>query len=106
LRAVRYCTGCGIDQFLDLGSGVPTVGNVHEIARRDNPPARVAYVDFEPVMAWSSQRGCGHGWTKTYPSARHDAAGLDSEDLGRRATVQGMFPLRMWRTMRDGSSCR
>ena len=44
-RVVRWCTDRGIDQFLDLGSGVPTVGNVHEVA----PGARVVYVDFEPV---------------------------------------------------------
>lgn len=49
-RAVRYLTTeAGIDQFLDLGSGVPTVGNVHEIAQAHNPEARVAYVDWEAV---------------------------------------------------------
>ena len=50
VRAVRYLVNeVGIDQFLDLGSGVPTVGNVHETAQALNPAARVAYVDFEPV---------------------------------------------------------
>jgi SAM-dependent methyltransferase len=49
--AVRWCLREGIDQFLDLGSGVPTVGNVHEIA----PRARVAYVDFEPVAVAHAQ---------------------------------------------------
>ncbi|WP_229795368.1 SAM-dependent methyltransferase, partial [Saccharothrix coeruleofusca] len=44
-RAVRYLLAQGIDQFLDLGSGIPTVGNVHEIADQ----ARVVYVDVEPV---------------------------------------------------------
>ncbi|SFT35158.1 S-adenosyl methyltransferase [Actinopolyspora lacussalsi subsp. righensis] len=48
-RAVRELCELGIDQFLDLGSGIPTVGNVHEIAHRTNPDARVAYVDIEPV---------------------------------------------------------
>ena len=48
-RVVRYLCDQGIDQFLDLGSGVPTVGNVHEIAHQRNPDARVAYVDLEPV---------------------------------------------------------
>jgi hypothetical protein len=48
-RAVRYLSHQGIDQFLDLGSGIPTVGNVHEIAQHTNPDARVAYVDVEPV---------------------------------------------------------
>jgi hypothetical protein len=48
-RVVRWCLDQGIDQFLDLGSGVPTVGNVHEIALPLVPGARIAYVDFEPV---------------------------------------------------------
>ncbi len=45
----------GIDQFLDLGSGVPTVGNVHEIAQRLRPDARVAYVDIDPVAVAASR---------------------------------------------------
>ncbi|SES31496.1 S-adenosyl methyltransferase [Lentzea xinjiangensis] len=48
-RVVRHLVAEGVDQFLDLGSGIPTVGNVHEIAQQDNPSARVVYVDFEPV---------------------------------------------------------
>ncbi|HEX5119012.1 MAG TPA: SAM-dependent methyltransferase [Pseudonocardiaceae bacterium] len=48
-RAVRELTRAGIDQFLDLGSGIPTVGNVHEIAQRINPEAKVVYVDNEAV---------------------------------------------------------
>jgi SAM-dependent methyltransferase len=48
-RAVRYCIGAGIRQFLDIGSGIPTSGNVHEIARELAPGARVIYVDRDPV---------------------------------------------------------
>ncbi len=48
-RAVSFLTSAGIDQFLDLGSGIPTVGNVHEIAQRTNPDAHVVYVDLEPI---------------------------------------------------------
>jgi hypothetical protein len=49
-HVVRYLAGeCGIGQFLDLGSGVPTVGNVHEVAQAVNPDARVVYVDIDPV---------------------------------------------------------
>ncbi|ASU80109.1 hypothetical protein CDG81_19655 [Actinopolyspora erythraea] len=48
-RAVRACAEAGIDQFLDLGSGIPTKGNVHEIAQQVNPAARVAYVDIETI---------------------------------------------------------
>lgn len=48
-RAVQFMAAQGIDQFLDLGSGIPTVGNVHEIAQQHNPNARVIYVDYEAV---------------------------------------------------------
>lgn len=48
-RAVGACLDQGIRQFLDLGSGIPTVGPVHQIAHRIDPAARVAYVDTDPV---------------------------------------------------------
>ena len=44
-RAVSYLTQAGIQQFIDLGSGIPTQENVHEIAQRSNSEARVIYVD-------------------------------------------------------------
>jgi hypothetical protein len=55
-RAVRFLARQGIDQFLDLGSGIPTAGNVHEIAQAVNPEARVAYVDIEPVAVSYAQK--------------------------------------------------
>ncbi|MGH3360696.1 MAG: SAM-dependent methyltransferase [Nocardioidaceae bacterium] len=48
-RAVLYLGQQGVDQFLDLGSGIPTVGNVHEVAQAANPHARIVYVDHDPV---------------------------------------------------------
>jgi hypothetical protein len=54
-RVVRYLCTEGIDQFLDLGSGIPTVGNVHEVAQAVNPDARVVYVDHDPVAVAHSQ---------------------------------------------------
>jgi SAM-dependent methyltransferase len=48
-RAVRFCADRGIRQFLDLGSGIPTAGNVHEVARAVVPDARVVYVDIDPI---------------------------------------------------------
>jgi SAM-dependent methyltransferase len=54
-RAVRYLGKRGITQFLDIGSGIPTVGNVHEVARRVNPWARVVYVDNDPVAVAHSR---------------------------------------------------
>lgn len=47
-RAVRHLVGEGIEQFLDLGPGLPSRGSVHETAQRVNPLARVVYVDMEP----------------------------------------------------------
>ncbi|WP_255629395.1 SAM-dependent methyltransferase [Jidongwangia harbinensis] len=47
-RAVRYLTSVGVHQFLDIGSGIPTEGNVHEIAQAVVPGARVVYVDVDP----------------------------------------------------------
>lgn len=49
-RAVHHLVNeLGVTQFLDLGSGVPTAGNVHEVAKAANPDARVVYVDIDPV---------------------------------------------------------
>jgi len=54
-RAVRYLVGEGIDQFLDTGSGIPTVGNVHEVAQEADEDARVVYVDIDPVAVAHSR---------------------------------------------------
>ena len=48
-RAVRFLAAAGIRQFLDIGSGIPTQANVHEVAQRAAPGSRVAYVDIDPV---------------------------------------------------------
>jgi hypothetical protein len=48
-RAVRFLAAAGVRQFLDLGSGIPTAGNVHQIAHTIDPTARVVYVDVDPV---------------------------------------------------------
>ena len=54
-RGVSHLVGQGVTQFLDLGSGVPTVGNVHEVADSLNPGSRCVYVDCEPVAVAHSQ---------------------------------------------------
>ncbi|MEH1125648.1 SAM-dependent methyltransferase [Micromonospora sp. CPCC 206061] len=48
-HSVRLMAHAGIDQFIDVGAGLPTVGNVHEVAARVNPQARVVYIDRDPV---------------------------------------------------------
>jgi SAM-dependent methyltransferase len=55
-RSIRWLVAHGVRQFLDIGSGIPTVGNVHEIAQRDGPESRVVYVDIDPVAVSHSQR--------------------------------------------------
>ncbi|MEU9332842.1 SAM-dependent methyltransferase [Streptomyces sp. NPDC048290] len=60
-RAVRYAVAEGVTQFLDIGSGIPTFGNVHEVAQDACPGARVIYVDHDPVaVAHSQQVLAGH----------------------------------------------
>jgi hypothetical protein len=54
-RAVRFLTEQGVRQFLDIGSGVPTVGNVHEIAQQVAPESTVVYVDVDPVAVAHSE---------------------------------------------------
>jgi hypothetical protein len=54
-RAVLFMVDSGIRQFLDLGSGIPTVGNVHEIAQRADPQCRIVYVDKDPVAIAHSE---------------------------------------------------
>jgi len=48
-RATRMAAAAGVRQFIDIGSGIPTEGNVHEIAREVHPDARVVYVDVDPT---------------------------------------------------------
>ena len=50
-RAVRYLAGqAGVRQFLDIGTGIPTSGNTHEVAQAIAPETRVVYVDYDPVV--------------------------------------------------------
>lgn len=54
-RMIRHLLAAGVTQFLDLGSGIPTAGNVHEIAQVANPRARVVYVDSDAVAVAHSR---------------------------------------------------
>ena len=50
-RAVRFLAGpAGVDQFLDIGTGIPTANNTHEVAQSVNPKSRVVYVDNDPIV--------------------------------------------------------
>jgi hypothetical protein len=54
-RAVRYLAEAGITQFLDIGTGLPGAGNTGEVARAVHPETRVAYVDYDPIVAVHSR---------------------------------------------------
>lgn len=54
-RAVQFLVGAGVTQFIDVGSGIPTGGNVHEVAQRANPECRIVYVDRDPVAVAHSR---------------------------------------------------
>jgi hypothetical protein len=54
-RAVEFLSEAGVDQFIDIGSGIPTQGNVHEKAQQLNPAAKVVYIDRDPVAVAHAQ---------------------------------------------------
>ena len=49
-RAAKWIAERGVRQFIDIGSGLPTVGNTHEVVRKVHPDARVVYVDNDPMV--------------------------------------------------------
>jgi trans-aconitate methyltransferase len=55
VRCVRFMVAQGIRQFLDIGSGIPTVANVHEVAQSAAPECRVVYVDKDPIAVAHSE---------------------------------------------------
>ena len=55
-RAAKWIAEQGVRQFIDLGSGLPTVGNTHEVVRKVHPDARVVYVDIDPMVQLHSSR--------------------------------------------------
>jgi hypothetical protein len=76
-RAVRFLAGQGVRQFLDIGSGIPTVGNVHEVAQDAAPGARVVYVDTDPVAVTHSRAIlAGNPLTTVVESDGRDPAAL------------------------------
>ena len=74
-RAIQFAAVSGIDQFLDIGTGIPTAGNTHEVAQQVNPLAKVAYVDNDPIVlthARALMSGTGHGVTKVVQADLRD----------------------------------
>ena len=90
-RVVRHLVGAGVEQFLDLGSGIPTVGNVHEVAHAVNPAARVVYVDHDPVAVAHSRRAPGR--RRRAPRSSPPTCATRTRPRPRRA-VGGLLDLR------------
>jgi DNA-binding HxlR family transcriptional regulator len=82
-RAVRFLISQGVRQFLDIGSGIPTVGKVHEIVDHAGVVAPVVYVDIDPVaVAHAKQMLATHPTARVLQAdARHPEAILDHPDV-------------------------
>ena len=81
-RAVRFLAERGVTQYIDLGTGLPTSPNVHEIARGVHPGARVVYVDNDPmVVAHSRAMSTGGGVATVHADMREPEAILDHPDV-------------------------
>lgn len=93
-RAVHHCVEQGIRQFVDLGSGLPTEGNVHEVADIASRAGdtRVVYVDNEPVALAHSQVLLAE---TADPDRHHAIAGdlLQARDLWKSVKVTGLIKL-------------
>ncbi|WP_018332990.1 SAM-dependent methyltransferase [Actinomycetospora chiangmaiensis] len=85
-RAVRFLLAAGIDQFLDLGSGVPTMGNVHEVIARSRSTARVAYTDVDSIAATHGQALLAAAPTASYST-------VDVTDVEAVLTAPGVTDL-------------
>jgi hypothetical protein len=80
-RAVGFLAARGVDQFLDIGCGLPVGENVHEVAGRVNPRARTVYVDIDPiVLVHARARLAVNDLTIVVEGDVRDAAGI----LGHR----------------------
>lgn len=86
VRAIQYlATDVGIDQFIDLGSGLPTQDNVHQVAQRYRPESRVVYVDYDPLAIAHARALLGDDPSTTIIQAdiREPDQVLDHPDLRR-----------------------
>jgi hypothetical protein len=77
-RSVRYMAQAGIEQFLDIGTGIPTADNTHQVAQSVTPGARVVYVDNDPIVL-SHARALLKGTTA--PTAYIDADARDTAKI-------------------------
>src|SRR5215467_13299759 len=92
-RAAKWIAEQGVRQFIDIGSGLPTVGNTHEVVRRVAPGASVVYVDNDPmVLTYGKELLAGdRGATVILADARDPEALLGNADL--RALIDFTEPV-------------
>jgi hypothetical protein len=76
-RAVRFLAEQGIDQFLDIGTGIPSAPNVHHVAQGVNPRARIVYVDNDPIVLVHAR-----ALLTSHPDGRTDYIDADLRDVG------------------------
>jgi hypothetical protein len=109
-RAVRYLVQeAGVRQFLDLGSGIPTQQNVHQVAQRIAPESRVVYVDYDPIVlahAHSLVNGTPEGATAYVLADLRDTGTVVTEaaatvDFGRPVAVLFVSMLHFFRDAED-----
>ena len=78
-RVVRFLAAdAGIRQFLDIGTGIPTAGNTHEVAQAVAPEARVLYVDYDPIVLAHAR-----ALMTSHPAGATDYMDADLRDAGR-----------------------
>ncbi|MEU4427696.1 SAM-dependent methyltransferase [Actinoplanes sp. NPDC024001] len=75
-RAVRYLAEQGIDQFLDIGTGIPSAPNVHHVAQAINPRSRIVYVDNDPIVLTHAR-----ALLTSHPDGRTDYLDADLRDV-------------------------
>ena len=86
-RGVRMLARAGIDQFLDIGTGIPSAGNTHQVVQEVDPAARVVYVDNDPIVlahARALMSGAGHGATAVLQADLREPKRILASDEVRR----------------------
>ncbi|MDQ4011357.1 MAG: SAM-dependent methyltransferase [Actinomycetota bacterium] len=107
-RSVRYLVSQGVTQFLDIGSGIPTEGNVHQVAQVASPEARVLYVDIDPVaVAHSRDILAGNDRADVVQADLRDVAGILDDPRAKRlidpAQPLGVLMVAMLHFVPDGA---
>ncbi len=92
-RAARWIAESGVRQFIDIGSGLPTTGNTHEVVQQVRPDARVVYVDNDPmVAAYARQLLADDGSTKFILADLRDPTACSGIPSCARISTSGSPP--------------